>query len=274
MAKKQLRPKRETARLPADRRIAGNAGDPNYMNSLARGLAILQAFDARGHALSVSQASLATGIPRAAARRCLYTLELLGFVTNHLGHYSLRPKVLTLGFSHLSSLPLATAAQPLLNRCRDRLHESCSLGVLDGSDVFYLARAETIRIMSVSLYVGTRLPAYCTSMGRVLLAHLKEAALEEYLSRIQLVPRTSKALTSIAGLRAALVAVRRLGYAIVDQELELGLRSIAVPVFDRAGCVVASLNAGTSPVRVTVKELTQRLLPELKRSAADLQAAL
>jgi IclR family pca regulon transcriptional regulator len=111
--------------------------------------------------------------------------------------------------------------------------------------VFYLARAETIRIMSVSLYVGTRLPAYCTWMGRVLLAHLKEAALEEYLSRIHLVSRTSKALSSIAELRAALVAVRRLGYAIVDQELELGLRSIAVPVFDRAGCVVASVNAGT-----------------------------
>ena len=272
MAKK-LRPKRQISHL-ANRRIGSHAGDPNFMTSLARGLAVLQAFDARGHALSVSQASLATGIPRAAARRCLYTLEALGFVTNDLGHYSLRPKVLTLGFSHLSSSPLATAAQPLLDRCRNRLHESCSLGVLDGSDVFYLARAETIRIMSVSLHVGTRLPAYCTSMGRVLLAHLSDAALEKYLSRINVVPRTSKSLTSIAELRAVLIAVRRLGYAIVDQELELGLRSIAVPVFDQAGSVVASLNAGTSPVRVTLRELTQRLLPELKRSAADLQAAL
>jgi IclR family transcriptional regulator, pca regulon regulatory protein len=273
MAKK-LPSRRQTHRLPLIHRAGSNSGDPNFMSSLARGLAILQAFDARGHALSVSQASIATGIPRAAARRCLYTLEALGFMTNHLGHYSLRPKVLTLGFSHLSSLPLATAAQPLLNRCRDRLRESCSLGVLDGSDVFYLARAETIRIMSVSLYVGTRLPAYCTSMGRVLLAHLSDAALEVYMSRTQLVPRTSKALTSTAELRAVLGTVRRLGYAIVDQELELGLRSIAVPVFDRAGCVVASLNAGTSAVRVTLKELTQRLLPELRRSAADLQSAL
>jgi IclR family transcriptional regulator, pca regulon regulatory protein len=261
-------------RTAAHRQMGTHAGDPNFMSSLARGLSILQAFDVRGHALSVSQASLITGIPRAAARRCLYTLEALGFVAHFQGRYSLRPKVLTLGFSHLSSLPLPTAAQPLLDRCRDRFHESCSLGVLDGDDVFYLARAETTRIMSISLYVGTRLPAYCTSMGRVLLAHIQEASLEQYLSRVHLVPRTSRTITSIAELRAVLTAVRRMGYAIVDQELELGLRSIAVPVFDRTGSIVASLNAGAQAARVNLKELTHRLLPELKRSAADLQSRL
>jgi len=263
-----------SARLQPNRLIGSHAGDPDFMSSLARGLSILQALDVRGHALTVSQASLATGMPRAAARRCLYTLSVLGFVNNNRGSYSPRPKVLTLGFSHLSSLPLPLAAQPLLDRCRDRLHESCSVGVLDEDEVFYQARAETMRIMSISLHVGTRLPAYCTSMGRVLLAYLEKAHLEEYLSKVHLVPRTSRTITSVSALRAILLGVRRMRYAIVDQELELGLRSIAVPVCDQQGTVVASLNAGTQAARVNLRELTQRLLPELRRAAADLQSAL
>jgi IclR family pca regulon transcriptional regulator len=252
----------------------GHPGDPDFMTSLARGLAILQAFDLRRRALTVSQASEATGISRAASRRCLYTLERLGFVSEEAGRYSLRPKVLTLGFAHLSSVPLASAAQPLLDRCRDRLHESCSLGVLDGGEVFYQARAETSRIMSIALFVGTRLPAYCTSMGRVLLAHLSETALRDYLDTLVLHPRTSRTVTSKAEFREILMNVRRTGYAVIDQELELGLRSIAVPVRDREGTVVASINVGTQSARVSIRELSQRLLPELRSAAVELSEKL
>ncbi|MGH8445085.1 MAG: IclR family transcriptional regulator domain-containing protein [Solimonas sp.] len=248
-------------------------GDPNFMTSLARGLAVLQAFDVRQRSLTVSQVSQATGIPRAAARRCLYTLQKLGYVAEEHAHYSLRPKVLTLGFAHLSSRPLAVAAQPVLDRCRDRLHESCSLAVLDGGEVYYQARAETSRIMSIALHVGTRLPAYCTSMGRVLLAHLPPAELERYLGRTVLHPRTMRTVTSTARLREILDAVRRNGYAVVDQELELGLRSIAVPVFDRDGQVVASINTGTQAARTPLRDLTQLFLPELRAAAAELSDA-
>jgi IclR family pca regulon transcriptional regulator len=250
------------------------ASDPNFMTSLARGLAVLQAFDVRRSALTVSQASDATGIPRAASRRCLYTLERLGFVAEENGRYSLRPKVLTLGFAHLSSVPLASAAQPLLDRCRDRLHESCSLGVLDGGEVFYQARSETSRIMSIALFVGTRLPAYCTSMGRVMLAYLPEDKLRAYLEGAVLHPKTSKTVTSKAELKAILANIRRSGFAVVDQELELGLRSIAVPVYGRHGTVVASINVGTQSVRVSIKELNQRVLPELQSTAAAITEKL
>ena len=244
------------------------------MTSLARGLAVLQAFDVRRSALTVSQASDATGIPRAASRRCLYTLERLGFVAEENGRYSLRPKVLTLGFAHLSSMPLASAAQPLLDRCRDRLNESCSLGVLDGGEIFYQARAETSRIMSIALYVGTRLPAYCTSMGRVLLAYLPEERLREYLGGAVLHPKTAKTVTSKAELGTILANIRRAGFAVNDQELELGLRSIAVPVHDRNGAVIASINVGAQSARVSIKELTQRMLPELRSAAAALAEKL
>lgn len=248
--------------------------DPNFMTSLARGLAVLQAFDVRQRSLTVSQASDATGISRAATRRCLHTLERLGFVSQAEGRYSLRPKVLTLGFAHLSSGPLASAAQPLLDRCRDRLHESCSLGVIDGGEVFYQARAETSRIMSVALFVGTRLPAYCTSMGRVLLADMPPLQLQRYLDGAVLHPRTAKTITSKGELEAILPSVRRSGFAIVDQELELGLRSIAVPVRDRQGTVIASINVGAQSARVSVKELTQRVLPELRAAADELAQRL
>jgi len=254
--------------------LARFSGDPNFMASLARGLAVLQAFDVRRLALTVSQASEATRIPRAACRRCLYTLERLGFVSHHEGHYSIRPKVLTLGFAHLSSLPLAITAQPLLDRCRDRLNESCSLGVLDGGEVYYQARSEVARIMSIALFVGSRLPAYCTSMGRVLLAQMTDEDLDAYLADTRLQPRTSKTLTSAAELRAVLSGVRRAGYAVVDQELELGLRSIAVPVYGRDGVVVASINVGTPSGRVSLKDLIRRVLPEIKSASAELTRAL
>jgi IclR family transcriptional regulator, pca regulon regulatory protein len=256
--------------------VADGGGDPNFMLSLARGLRVLSAFDAgdaRGRGLNIAELSVRTGIPRAAVRRCLYTLSKLGYVGEG-PRFTLRPKVLSLGHAQLTSQAPWAAAQALLDRCRDRLRESCSLGMLDGDDVQYVARSERVRIMSIALRVGSRLPAYCTSMGRVLLAQLDDARLDSYLERAALTARTERTITSRTRLRELIEAVRRARYAIVDQELEIGLRSLAVPVCDASGRVIAALNAGTPSARVSLRELQQRFLPELRAAAAELGAVV
>jgi IclR family transcriptional regulator, pca regulon regulatory protein len=247
-----------------------HAGDPNFMASLARGLQVIRAFSEYRRNLTISQVSQATGLPRAAARRCLYTLKKLGYVGEDEKRFFLRPQVLTLGHAYLSSTPLAVSAQPYLDEVSRALRESCSAAILDGDDIVYICRSAETRIMSISLLVGTRLPAYCTSMGQVLLAHLPPEALEEYLARVQLVERTDKTITSVAKLRKVLAQVRSTGHAVLDQELEVGLRSIAVPVRDRRGAVVAAINVGTHASRATVHEMESRFLPALTRCAGGL----
>jgi IclR family transcriptional regulator, pca regulon regulatory protein len=256
--------------------IEAMSGDPNFMTSLARGLAVIRGFTQQKRTLTISQLSQRTGIPRAAVRRCLYTLSRLGFVGSEDGKtFSLRPKILGLGHAYLSSTTLASSAQPLLDRISDVLHESSSIALLDGDEILYVARSSTTRrIMSVDLGIGTRLPAYCTSMGRVLLAHLGPAERDDYFGRIKLVAHTSRTQIAPDKLRKDLDAVVRAGYAIVDQELELGLRSIAVPVRDLAGKVVAAMNISTQASRVSIAELERRFLPELTSGARELGAAL
>jgi len=261
-------PERSRSPLTADQ-IDGYSGDPNFMASLARGLAVLSAFDERSPALNIAQVSERTGIPRAAVRRCLYTLAQLGYVGPG-PQYELLPRVLTLGHAQLAAMPLPAQVQPVLDRCRDQLHESCSLGKLDGDELIYIARSERVRIMSIALRVGSRLPAYCTSMGRVLLAQLSDEELDAYLERVELRPLTSRTVTAKGKLRELIAGVRRAQYAVVDQELEDGLRSIAVPVFAQ-GRMVAALNAGTPSARVPLKELTQRFLPALRAAAETLR---
>ena len=228
---------------------------------------MLRSFGDHRRGLTISQASQRTGIPRAAARRCLLTLEKLGYVAADGDSYLPCPKVLSLGQGFLSSNILAASAQNVLDDIRDALHESCSLGVMESDEVCYIARAETTRIMSISLRVSSRLPAYCTSMGRVLLAALPPAELDAYLERTALLPRTRKTITSRAKLVQAIDSARRGGYAVVDQELELGLRSIAVPVRNRDGEVVAALNIGMQSARVPLHELESRFLEKLKAGA-------
>jgi IclR family pca regulon transcriptional regulator len=249
------------------------SGDPNFMTSLARGLRVLSAFDADNRGLNIAELSARTGIPRAAVRRCLYTLAKLGYVGDG-PRFTLRPKVLNLGLAQLAAVTPWAAAQPLLDLCRDRLHESCSLGVLDGDEIHYVARSERVRIMSIALRVGSRLPAYCTSMGRVLLAQLDEDPLSRFLSRADLSPRTDRTVIGRTRLRELIEAAGRARYAIVDQELEIGLRSIAVPVSDANGRVIAALNAGTPSSRVPLRELQQRFLPELRATASELSAVI
>lgn len=249
-------------------------GDPNFMTSLARGLAVIRGFAGTSHGLTIAQLSKSTGISRAAVRRCLYTLEQLGYVGSEGTAYFLRPKILSLGFAFLSSTPVAEAAQPHLDAMSKALEESCSLSILDGDEIVYVARAAASRIMSINLVVGTRLPAYCSSMGRVLLAHLPPAALESYLARVKLEPRTVHSVTSVDRFREILQAVREQGYALVDEELEIGLRSIAVPVRDVSGRVIAAMNIGSQAARVSADEMRERFLPRLQAVAAELSTFL
>ncbi|MCE1244520.1 IclR family transcriptional regulator C-terminal domain-containing protein [Oryzomicrobium sp.] len=264
----------EAAATPADD-ISAQAGDPNFMASLARGLAVIEAFSPQRRQMSISQISQKTGIPRAAVRRCLYTLAKLGFVSAEDGrNFALRPRILSLGHAYLASTPLAKAAQPVLRDVSNRLHESSSIAILDGDEILYIARASTSRIMTIDLDIGSRLPAVYTSMGRVLLAHLPEDEREACLGRAKLIQYTAHTLMTVEALRAELARVRAQGYAVIDQELELGLRSIAVPIAAPDGKVVAAINVGLQAARVSVAEMEAHILPVLRDAAAELALLL
>jgi IclR family transcriptional regulator, pca regulon regulatory protein len=251
------------------------SGDPNFMMSLARGLLVIQAFTQKKRQLTISQLSVKTGLSRAAVRRCLYTLSQLGFAgSEDARHFYLGPRILALGYSYIASMPLATAAQPVLDRVSHELHESCSISTLDHHEIMYVARASVTRIMSIDLGVGSRLPAFCTSMGRVMLASLPPAELERYLSQTQLKRYTDRTVISVEKLRQVLRLSGRNGYAIVDQELELGLRSMAVPIQSPNGKTVAALNVGAHAQRVSIQEMQTRFLPRLRFAAQELSMLL
>lgn len=257
------------------KRIQAFTGDPDFMTSLARGLAVVQAFQERKRHLTIAQISHRTEIPRAAVRRCLHTLIKLGYATTDGRTYSLLPKVLTLGHAYLSSTPLAVSAQPYLDRMSDQLHEACNMATLEGDDILYIARSATVqRLISVDLSVGGRLPAYCTSMGRILLAALDDATLHEYLEHADLQAKTSRTVHDPAALLEILQQVREQGWCVVDQELEQGLRSIAVPVYDASGQVLAALNISTHAGRVSRSELEQKFLPIMVAASRDLSTQL
>ena len=251
------------------------SGDPNFMTSLARGLAVIQAFSTQKRQLTISEVSIKTGFSRAAVRRCLYTLIKLGFAgSDDSHHFFLQPRILALGHSYISSMPLAASAQPVLDHVSQVLHESCSIATLEGLDIIYVARANVTRIMSIDLGVGSRLPAFCTSMGRVLLANLPPAELESFFERVQLTRHTSKTIVTAEKLRQALRLVARNGYSLVDQELEIGLRSMAVPIENPNGKVVAALNVGAHAQRLSIQELQNKFLPQLRATARELSMLL
>ena len=257
------------------RRIDARTGDPDFMTSLARGLAVIHAFEERKRHLTIAQISHRTEIPRASVRRCLLTLMKLGYVTTDGRTFSLLPKMLTLGHAYLSSTPLAVAAQPILDRLSDRLNEACSMATLEGDEILYVARSSIpLRLVSMDLSIGSRMPAYCTSMGQILLAALDDAALEEYLENADLQRRTSKTLTTRDAIRQVVQEIRQQGWVISDQELEPGLRSLAVPLRDSAGQVHAALNVGTPASRVTRGEVETRFLPVLLEASRELSKRL
>ncbi len=251
-----------------------HAADPDFVLSLARGLAVVEAFQDRPDGVTVGDVSTRTGLSRAAVRRLLITLEQLGYATHNGPVYRLGSRILRLGFSFLSSNSLATLAAPILEQVSAAIQESSSLSTMEGDEIVYLARSATRRVMSVGLSIGSRLPAYCTSMGRVMLAAAKPEDLAAFLDRVELRPLTPKTIWNKAALSAELERVRTQGFALVDEELEVGLRSLAVPVQSRAGKVVAAMNTGVHASRVRSEEMAGRFLPALKEGAERLAIAL
>ena len=245
-----------------------------FVQSLERGLAVIRAFDGDHPQLTLSDVARQTGLTRAAARRFLHTLVELGYVRSDGRLFSLRPRVLELGYAYLSGLSLPEVAQPYMEQLVARVGESCSISVLDGDDVVYVARVSTKRIMTVAISVGTRFPAYATSMGRVLLAAQPAAARAAYLRTVRLEQLTPFTITDPAQLAVTLESIAQQGFALLDQELEEGLRSIAVPIHDRDGVVVAAMNISASARRSTPAEIRSDLLPPLQASAREIEEDL
>jgi IclR family pca regulon transcriptional regulator len=246
----------------------------HFVQSLERGLSVITAFGADSTRLTLSDVARATGLSRAAARRFLLTLVDLGHVSFDGKHFELTPRVLTLGYAYLSGLSLPAVVEPHLEKLSQRTGESASLAVLDGHDIVYVARVPTSRIMTVSINVGTRFPAYATSMGRVLLAGLADEDLQTYVRTVELERLTSRTVRTTDALLETLEQVRRRGYALSDQELEDGLRSIAVPVRNRTGTVVAAVNVSTHASRHSRDGVRKALLPPLLEAQEHIEADL
>ncbi|RAX48592.1 IclR family transcriptional regulator [Arthrobacter sp. AQ5-05] len=251
-------------------------GGSNSVQSLARGLDVICAFDAEHPSMTLSEVAKRVDLSRATARRFLLTLQELGYVRSDGKFFELTSKVLQLGYSYLSSATLPQLMEPVLEELSSQVHESASASVLEGTQILYIARVHTRSIMRVGISVGTRFPAANTSMGRVLLAHQAPGVLDKLLEA-GIESRTGLGIGTVADLRAELERVREQGYAIVDQELEIGLRSVAVPVFSPDGSIAAAMNVSMSvgPQSHTgAPEAADAVLPALKKAAAQVQAAL
>ncbi|MFF6779439.1 IclR family transcriptional regulator C-terminal domain-containing protein [Streptomyces sp. NPDC012510] len=257
-----------------DRDGFGGARAPHFVRSFERGLAVIRAFDAERPALTLSEVARACELTRAAARRFLLTLVDLGYVHTDGRLFRLTPRVLELGYAYLSGCTLSDLAEPHLERMVEQVRESSSLCVLDGDDIVYVARVSAGRIMTATITVGTRFPAHVTSVGRVILAHLPDEEIDARLARADLRPLTPRTLVSAGRLKAELHRVRRQGYAVVDQELEEGLRSVAAPVRDRNGEVVAGVNIPVHAGRNSVESVRRDLLPHLLATVARIEADL
>jgi IclR family pca regulon transcriptional regulator len=245
-----------------------------YVQSFARGLAVLRSFGVDAPAQTLSGAAARSGMTRAGARRILLTLQQLGYVEAEGRLFRLTPKVLELGFAYLSAQPVWQLAQPTLEELARDVRESCSAAVLDGDDIVYVLRVQADKIMSIRLGVGSRLPAYCTSMGRVLLAGLSSPERRERIARMRLAPRTERTVTEPARLLEILEQVRREGHALVNGELEEGLVSMAVPLVNRAGRVVAAINLSAHDRRLPPDEMRARLLPRLLEAATNINSLM
>jgi IclR family pca regulon transcriptional regulator len=254
--------------------IEDQGGDRNFVASLEKGLLVIEAFDASRPRLTLSDVAKLTGITRAAARRYLLTLTRLNYADFDGRYFTLNPRILRLGYAYLSSASLSARVQPFLEQISEATGESSSAAILDGDDIVYIARSATRRIMSIGLGVGSRLPAYCTSLGRAILAYQPEDVIAAYLQRVRLEARTPKTVTDKTEFRAVLEATRAQGYALVNEELEFGLRSIAVPVIQKSGQVTIALNLSAQAGRVSVDEMRERYLPPLTAAGESLRYML
>lgn len=255
-------------------RTGDGEADPDYVQSLARGLSVITAFSHDRPRMTLSEVATVTGLTRATARRFLLTLQRLGYVTSDDREFSLSPRTLELGYAYLSSTPFWDLAIPHMETLVDCLHESSSISVLDVDDIVYVARVPTKRIMTISLAVGSRLPAYPTSMGRVLLAGLRPDRLDEYLARVKPEPLTPRTVNDVDTLRRIVDEVRAQGWALVDQELEAGVRSAAAPLRDIHDRVIGALNVSAHATRTTLAELQRTFVPALLETAAVINSGL
>lgn len=254
--------------------VAEHIDNPDFVTGFARGLAVMLSFSAKNGRMTIAQVSRETGIPRAAVRRSLMTLTMLGFAAaDDSGQFYLRPRVLTVGNAFLSTSPLSLVSQPILNRLGDTLNEACSLAILDGDEIAYLARSASSRIMSPALNVGRRLPAYCTAIGQLLLAYMPQAEIDDYLKRARLDRFTEHTVTSPKQFLTVLRRVRENGYAVANQQMESRLCTLAVPVRDTSGKVVAGLNVILGRP-MAESEMRNRFLADLQAASAELGSLL
>jgi IclR family pca regulon transcriptional regulator len=244
------------------------------MGGLAKGLAVIETFTADHPRQSIAEVSAASGLDRATARRCLLTLAHLGYADYDGKFFTLTPRVLRLGTACLATMPLPQMVQPWLDKMSEALGESSSVSILDGDEIVYIARASQRKVMSISLMPGSRLPAFCTSMGRVLLAALPDAEAALLLAARPLVARTEFTVTDPERVMRRIAQVRTQGFAVIDQEVEIGLRSIAVPILDARGRVVAALNLGLPARAEGAEALESRYLPALRAIQAELRKVL
>ncbi|RVV99995.1 IclR family transcriptional regulator [Mesobaculum littorinae] len=242
--------------------------------SLAKGLRVIEAFGPDTPRRSIADVAAATGLDRATARRCLLTLHHEGYAEFDGKHFTLTPRVMRLGMGALAALPLARIVQPWLDQLSQQIGQSTSVSILDETEIVYVARAAQTRVMSIGLMPGSRLPAVATSMGRVLLAALPEAEARALVDRSDLSPRTARSLTAPDEIMERLALTRAQGYALIDQEVEMGLRSIAVPLWSARGRVVAALNTGVAAVQDDVAELVPAYLPALLKVQEGLRRLL
>ncbi|ALM53913.1 IclR family transcriptional regulator domain-containing protein [Halomonas huangheensis] len=247
--------------------------DRDFVTALASGLDVILAFDDSHPRMTLSEVASRTGMNRARARRFLLTLHALGYVRKDQRYFELAPRVLQLGYAFLSANNYRSVIQQVLEDITAESGESSSLGVLDGNDITYVARsASRQRLLAITLSVGTRLPAAYTSMGRVLLAQFSDAELDTWLEGVQLEGHTDKSITDPVELKKAILEVRQQGYAIVDQELDSGLRSLAVPSFDAHGQLIGAINISTNAARVKIDTLLRQYLPMLQDKARQIRA--
>lgn len=246
----------------------------DFIGSLAKGLRVMEVFDETQTSLTVAQAAKAAGLDRAAARRVLLTLTELGYASYDGKYFTPTPKVLRLAQGSLNTMPLPRIVQPVIDGLSNEIGESVSVSILDGQEIVYIARAAQMRVMTIGLMPGSRLPAHCTSMGRVLLAGLDPAARSEALARADLTPRTAFSISQITPLLAEIEKVAAQGYCLVDQEIELGLRAISVPLVSASGQIQAALNIGVSAAKYEAAYLVSEFLPRLLWAQAQLRPIL
>ncbi|UIK08338.1 IclR family transcriptional regulator [Neorhizobium galegae] len=248
--------------------------ETDFVSGFARGLKVIEAFGETTPRLAIADVAKATGLDRATARRCLLTLAELGYADYDGKFFVLTPKILRLGHAYLSATPLPHIVQPFLDKLAEEVHQSASASVLDGTEVVYIARASQKRVMSINLMPGSRLPAYCASMGRVLLAAMPDNESLALLKQSNLKSFTPRTLTDPIRLMEEFSRVREQGFAVIDQELELGLCSIAVPLENDRGRVVAAINIGAPAASVPAVEMADRYLEPLKGVAKLLKSLL